>query len=484
MRLSMWILADWLAKYNPAIKIENGEQVLRSARILSAETRMEAQNVYLARADQFAAGSGNRVICVHEGDSLLLDTEDMGAVFNEVLDAFDFYNAWADGLERDILDGCELQHLLDQSDPVFREPLIVFDAGHMVIAHSSRYGPDALDEEWNTMLQTGSNSFDILNEMKEHLHRARYSHEVTELRYSFFAKHSLQRMLFDDQSVIGQIILIEWHRPAGKGARQLLDALGSLMELWMRHTQREQLLKPECDIFRGLLDGKAVSGQEVNYRLSMMGWEKAHEKLLLKIEIPTADREIAHPLQARLERRLPDCYVFLHQGAVYVLLNQCFTPWEAVERELKELLKKCVLHCAVSYPFTDVMKLSAAAGQCRLTLQAALEKRGGIYHCSDYALDYIRNTIHAQIDAAAVHPALNILKSFDAETQNDLYATLRAYLRNNCNLSRTANTLNLHRNSLLYRLNRIRDLTAIDLTAEDVREYLLLSYIILDGREP
>ena len=121
MRLSMWILADWLAKYNPAIKIENGEQVLRSARILSAETRMEAQNVYLARADQFAAGSGNRVICVHEGDSLLLDTEDMGAVFNEVLDAFDFYNAWADGLERDILDGCELQHLLDQSDPVFRE---------------------------------------------------------------------------------------------------------------------------------------------------------------------------------------------------------------------------------------------------------------------------------------------------------------------------------------------------------------------------
>ena len=43
-------------------------------------------------------------------------------------------------------------------------------------------------------------------------------------------------------------------------------------------------------------------------------------------------------------------------------------------------------------------------------------------------------------------------------------------------MAETARRLHLHRNSLLYRLNQIRELTGIRLEDEDTREYLLLSY--------
>ena len=58
MRLSMWILYDWLKKYRPEPRILQGEQVLRSARILSSETDIERQNVLQHAGD--AQDKGNR----------------------------------------------------------------------------------------------------------------------------------------------------------------------------------------------------------------------------------------------------------------------------------------------------------------------------------------------------------------------------------------------------------------------------------------
>lgn len=481
MKLSMWILADWLEKYRPITNIKNGNQVLQSARILSKNACIEPQNLYLAPAKEFISNQGDKIICVHDHDMLLLDTTDMDRVFNDILDAFDFYNRWSDRLMEDITDGCGLQQLMDRSYDIFREPMAVFDAGHMVIAHTTQYGPDDVDDGWKAILQTGSGSFDMFNKMKGQLYQSRYRRGVQELKIPFFSVHSLQKMLFHEQTVIGQIILLEFHRWERKGAMQLLDTLGSLVELWMVRTQEERLLRTECDLFRDLLDGVQVPAKELHYRLSMMGWEEQQEKRLLKLEIPAAYKDSTYPLLSELERSFPDCCVFFHQKYIYILANLSCTPWENLERELKRLLKEYTFHCAVSYPFCDELQFPAADEQCRLTLQAASEKHGGIYHCGDHALDHIRNIIHTAVEKSVIHPALHILKRNDEENRNDLYTTLRVYLQNNCNLAHTARALHIHRNSLLYRLNKIRGLTDLDLDSEKVREYLRLSYIVLEG---
>ena len=480
MKLSMWILADCLEKYHPIINIKNGNQILQSARILSSDTCIEPQNVYLAHAKEFISNQGDKIICVHEHDLLLLDTTDIDRALNDILDAFDYYNNWSDELRKDVADGCGLQQLVDRSYDIFREPMAVFDAGHMVIAHTAQYGPDDVDDGWKALLQARNKPLDGFSKMKGQLYQSRYHRGAQELKLPFFSVHSLQKMLFHERTVIGQIILLEFHRWERKGAIQLLDTFGSLVERWMNHTREEQLLKAECDIFRDLLDGIQAPAKTLNYKLSMMGWEEGQEKLLLKLEIPMTHNGSTYPLLSELERLFPDCYVFFHQKYIYILANLSRTPWEDLERELDRLLKEYAFHCAVSYPFHDMLQFPAAAEQCRLTLQTAPEEQGGIYRCGDHALDYIRSIIHTAVDKSVVHPALNVLKKNDEETQNDLYKTLRVYLQNNCNLAHTARALKLHRNSLLYRLNKIRGLTDLDLDREAVREYLRLSYIVLD----
>jgi DNA-binding PucR family transcriptional regulator len=55
------------------------------------------------------------------------------------------------------------------------------------------------------------------------------------------------------------------------------------------------------------------------------------------------------------------------------------------------------------------------------------------------------------------------LENYDRERRGDLIRTLQVFFESNSNVSRAAERLYLHRNSLIYRLNRIEDLTGLEL---------------------
>lgn len=67
------------------------------------------------------------------------------------------------------------------------------------------------------------------------------------------------------------------------------------------------------------------------------------------------------------------------------------------------------------------------------------------------------------------------LIAYDEQQHSDLLITLRVYFDNNGNTARTAAKLNIHRNTLAYRLNRIAEITRLDLDDADVRLNLQLA---------
>lgn len=62
-----------------------------------------------------------------------------------------------------------------------------------------------------------------------------------------------------------------------------------------------------------------------------------------------------------------------------------------------------------------------------------------------------------------IHPALVKLKKYDAETNNQLLETLEMYLMCNQNAVKTAKELFIHYKTMLYRLNRIKEITNLNL---------------------
>ncbi len=70
---------------------------------------------------------------------------------------------------------------------------------------------------------------------------------------------------------------------------------------------------------------------------------------------------------------------------------------------------------------------------------------------------------------------LEPLIAYDAQHNTDLLPTLSAYFANNGNMARTAHLLNIHRNTLVYRLGRITEILQLDMDDSDVRLNLHLA---------
>ena len=106
------------------------------------------------------------------------------------------------------------------------------------------------------------------------------------------------------------------------------------------------------------------------------------------------------------------------------------------------------------YPCTEVGELGVLMAESKLReLLRHFEER----HIAAEFCDYVLGTL---VDYDRVH-------------NTDLLRTLRTYFRCNGNSLETAERLLLHRNSLLYRLQRIEDLLQVDL--KDTRDRLALN---------
>lgn len=70
----------------------------------------------------------------------------------------------------------------------------------------------------------------------------------------------------------------------------------------------------------------------------------------------------------------------------------------------------------------------------------------------------------SQLIQTLAHEVLDPLREYDAGSDIDLMGTLTAYIRCNYNVSQTARDLHIHRQSLLYRLEKIEDMTEMSLS--------------------
>lgn len=75
---------------------------------------------------------------------------------------------------------------------------------------------------------------------------------------------------------------------------------------------------------------------------------------------------------------------------------------------------------------------------------------------------------------------LQPLIDYDQTHQSQLLPTLRAYLFHNSSLQETARLTFTHRNTIGYRLRKIKELIACDLDSSEVRFSYMLAFYIAD----
>ena len=155
------------------------------------------------------------------------------------------------------------------------------------------------------------------------------------------------------------------------------------------------------------------------------------------------------------------------------------------ENVLREVAYLNGLTVGISNVFTSITDMRRGYDQARAAVREGERVAHSIddnrvFHFYDYAYVHLLNTASRQLNLIDLcHPALLHLASYDEAHGGELMDTLFIYLQVAGSTTRAAKMLNLHKNTMLYRLGRIRKLIGSDLTSGEEQFQLQLSFRVL-----
>lgn len=170
---------------------------------------------------------------------------------------------------------------------------------------------------------------------------------------------------------------------------------------------------------------------------------------------------------------LPDETVIMHNA-------ECALTFDDVIEIIEHKLGVQNLRYGISLPCFDIENLFAFKQQSldilQISSQLSLKQRINKYE--DNILPVLTTSfLKNNRNRAFYHPCISYLKEYDIKNKTEYLPTLSSYIHNNRSSSTTARALHLHRNTLLYRLNRIKELCNLNLDDPTIYTWLLCCFI-------
>ncbi|WP_416151597.1 PucR family transcriptional regulator [Salipaludibacillus sp. HK11] len=145
---------------------------------------------------------------------------------------------------------------------------------------------------------------------------------------------------------------------------------------------------------------------------------------------------------------------------------------DTIERRLNELLTEVELSWGIAAHKNETDGFHASYSEAKTALEIGKQNVGPGERTffKDTRINRLLMTISTDENIKKiVKDTIQPLIDYDEKRQTDLVQTFMAYNKNKANVSQTARALNLHRQSLLYRLRNIESLTQLSLVnADDV----------------
>jgi DNA-binding PucR family transcriptional regulator len=158
------------------------------------------------------------------------------------------------------------------------------------------------------------------------------------------------------------------------------------------------------------------------------------------------------------------------------------------DKRIYGLLAKFNAHCGISNPYRDLLETPDYQIQAEnaLTLGYHLDKTGTsrIYYYRDYYLSAIlAPRIEQMPQNNYISPIIRTIQDYDEKHDTDFLATLQVYVTHLYDTAETSEELHIHRNTLLYRIHKIEELTGSSLKDYETFMHLMLSFYMMSYRD-
>lgn len=416
-------------------------------------------------------------------------------VFNYVLEIFDRFRQWETLLRQAEENLLSYSAMIRSCDQMISAPMALTDSQFRYVEYSRRL---SVENGWEDQYVSKSRAIplDVINLLTA-LPEFRGLEQRRDVFVHVGAEKVLHKNIFDGERFVGRLsIPLSKNAEENKYNAQILTIVSGYVErlyarlgtFWHRGQADQQSKQMICELIRGDKAAKPLA-KEVRKRLGC-GEDDSFCLVQLQPHTARSTDKLNSVLAAHIEDLWPGSQGLLVDQTFYVLLNE--TKFRArlgrpFQQELAYFLRESLLLAGISRPFNDFLQLSAAAVQTEIALNVGpqYDPTYWYFYFDDYAFRYLLQSCCGQLPPEQVAaPEILLLEEYDLKNGTELNLTLRVYLECSYNAVRAAKTLNVARSTLLKRLERIEELTKLDLESFSRRGYLILSYLLLHPEEP
>ena len=406
-------------------------------------------------------------------------------------------------LMRVLLDGADLPEIATALARTMRCTIVVEDAQGSVLAVSEGADPGRIPP--STTLDDP--------EVAERVETALNNRTTTAIAAPAGSKghDSLVTPIVLEREVAGRLWACEPVHALGPVDRRSFERGAIIIALRMLHTRIAQEVESRLsrDVLDELLNPDAPPSDGITERARQLGIDLTipHVVVIARPDAPATDEDVIrlpdsgrtqrgllNAVQRTIERKKVAALAAARGDDVVILWPECDgeAPARAFADDLQREIRAYASgwtasialgsNCGASGEYADAYRLATGA----LDLVGESGRRSHVVSLDDLGVYRLLLQVKRPAELARfADNVLGALHDYDERRETSLAETLRAYLDAQCNAGDAAARLNVHVNTVAYRLRRVQELLSIDLRSPTTLvevEFAFMVERILGGR--
>ena len=381
-------------------------------------------------------------------------------------------------------EGRSIKELINLGEELLGSPLLFADPDHVHREVSASYPLEDLKERFRYLYQASPE--DIATYVTEPFSRATGNAPFIVHTPTFSRRHMICKACWSSRYV-GYLLLPEGATPLeeldGALISHLADACAIAGVLELGATLIESN-RPSAYILNDLIAGRISTPEALESRLLGSSLCRFADYFLVSVLCGDRgrDRRFLNAAALRLHNSIDRCRVFFDDEGLFFLMEGEGLS-EAQRKKLEELRKKFGFVFGVSDGFSDLWDL--AEGHRQAEYAAALARNGAwLIHYDDCKI--LDALAHAprRLWPSFVSNAYKQMKEYDEKNGTDYVYTVSIFLKNDANMSSASKAMFVHKNTLLYRFKRMKELFGLDLERFHDLVKFYISYCLDSGLIP
>ncbi len=438
----------------------------------------------------------NNMIIINE--NLELDR-----LFSEIQFTFVLVNDWYQNMQDAVIRQRSMQDIITMSESVIGNFITVTDTAFSLLAFTKGLQTD--DPLQNALVQNGYHTEDAIKTFKKLKRFDVWMNTgglVINTDCNIYKYDAVSKIFVFNQTYFTHVVMLCDHRKLTAGLIDLYNHLINMLSFYI--TRNWEKVKNfdlmYSSLVMDLIGGKLSDQNAVVTRAKFIGIHQHDQFIVMLLSGDNGSDSVIPGLMAtEITKMFSHIRPIYFNGQLMLLLHHpditAFIAEQDMNNSLNSYFQKYGVFCGVSEIFDNLLDLSQAYRQAELALNksTACQKRfikwanspewSNIALFDTYytscMLDQSEDTQKLWITSKYGKMLLELYRLDMEKNMND-FEILYVYLMNERRTTKTANCLHMHRNNVVYRINRIENMLNINLDNKQTRMNLVLTFQMIE----